>query len=236
VAEKLPTPTCEVSGLPLPVLPLEPRLFGALSFDGKPNSHHHFHPEKSPSLQTLAGIALRKSRIQTTPLKAHNEYHRLYEGPILTDDQDEIFRLCVLSVAGVVPRRAIDPRKPDRTVGLSDKAHNSIVGSIKIDQPKEVARFFANYCAAQETDKQLVDILLDPEITKEKRLLTAREILGVSLESALGSLILEHKDMKKERLVRSNKPLTPYAAARRLVRRHALEDFVHHLTGRFANA
>ena len=41
VAEKLPTPICEVSGLPLPVLPIEPREIGALSINCRLVTDHN---------------------------------------------------------------------------------------------------------------------------------------------------------------------------------------------------
>lgn len=229
MAEKLPTPSCEVSGLPLSVLPLEPRAIGALSFAQRVNAHHHFHPEKSPELRTLAGLALRKSRIQMTPVLAHNEYHKLYEGPSLPEGEAEIFRLCVLAVAGIVPRRAIDPISPNLTIELSDSLHAQIARSTRIDQPRDVARFLAQYCAGQETDYDLIELLTDKKASPEDRLYVARELLGFSIESALGNLVDQHRDIKKERLVRSFRAPSLYSVTRGLIRRHALKDFTEQL-------
>ncbi len=236
MVDKLITPTCEVSGLPLPVLPLEPRLFGALLNLNHTNSHHHFHPKSDPRLQSVAGLALRKSRIQTTPLISHNEYHRLYEGAPLPDTEEQIFKLSVLSVAGFTPRSAIDPRQPLRIVGLTDKAHSKIARSIRVERPLLVARFYAEYCASQETDYSKLEELLHQSTTDVKKVEIAREVLGYSIESALGRMSLSEPQIRKEGFISGSKAKTLYSATRQLIRRHALRDYVDHLSLRYAKS
>lgn len=231
MAEKLPTPTCEVSGLPLPVLPIEPREIGALSM--KPNQHHHWHPEKSSQLQGLAGLAVRKSRVQMLQPKIHDEYHKYYDGPELPTNDDNAFRLGILSAAGVVPRRALDIREPGRTVGLTPLVHARIARSMQIEHTKPLAEFFASYCAKQDISEVLVEQLLDPGTKPEVRNKIARDLLGSSLTASLDSLLLKDETMRKEGALAVPKPPTLYTVARRLVRRHSLGTFTKHLERRF---
>src|SRR5437868_1010472 len=90
------------TGLPLPIAPVEfARLPGP---GGHSNWHHHYHPAKSPILQTPAGVAVRNCRIQFVPRDVHQRYHDLFAGPPLPGSNEEAFRTTVLAVAGVVPR------------------------------------------------------------------------------------------------------------------------------------
>jgi hypothetical protein len=78
------------------------------------NEHHLYHPACSPELQSIGGIALRNSRIQLLPPSKHNDgphnYHNIFKGPPLpaADDEEEQFRLCVLSCAGYLPPNVLD--------------------------------------------------------------------------------------------------------------------------------
>lgn len=231
MAEKLPTPICEVSGLPLPVLPIEPREIGALSM--KPNRHHHWHPERSNELQNLAGLAVRKSRVQLLQPKVHDAYHNMYLGPELPTNEGLAFRLGILAAAGVVPRRALDIREAGKTVGLTPAAHARIASTVQIEHTRPLAEFFAAYCAKQDISKLLVEQLLDPETSPELQNQIARDLLGSSLTASLDGLLEEHRIMRKEGALAIPKPPTLYAVARRLVRKHSLGTFTSHLERRF---
>lgn len=111
MAAELVTPTDQLSGLPLPVVPTDevlPRGQGDIA-----NWHHHFHPRTHPILlDTLGGRALRSARIQLVATTQHNysdnAYHRFFAGPPIPEDRDTQFGLCVLSCAGFVPEEAVD--------------------------------------------------------------------------------------------------------------------------------
>ncbi len=227
--ERLPTPLCEISNLPLPVLPLEPRSFGALFVSRETNMHHHFHPASSPYLSDGAGKALRTSRVQRLPVKTHNEYHRYYDGPPLCDDESIVFRSVVLAAAGVVPRQALDVRSPGKVVGLNYASHRKIVEATRIDRVQTVSHFLADYCAQQEIDCRIIDELTDDQTSHEARIQIARDVLRDSIDTALGSLIDEHSNIVKERMTALTKSPTLYSVTRTLIRRHALNTFASKL-------
>ncbi|HSH18252.1 MAG TPA: hypothetical protein VK978_02620 [Candidatus Saccharimonadales bacterium] len=111
MAAELITPTDELSGLPLPLLPSDevlPTNNGEVA-----NWHHHFHPKTHPIITgTLGGRALRSARIQLVDTNQHNysenAYHRFFAGPPIPESRDAQFGLCVLSCAGYVPEKAIE--------------------------------------------------------------------------------------------------------------------------------
>jgi hypothetical protein len=111
MAAELITPTDELSGLPLPLLPVAEKL--PLK-GGEANWHHHFHPASSPVLtESNGGRALRSSRIQLVPRTHHNygnktAYHAFYAGPPIPSERDEQVGMAVLSCAGYIPEYAID--------------------------------------------------------------------------------------------------------------------------------
>lgn len=113
MAAELITPLDHETGIPLPILPLGPLVIESR----KTNWHHPWHAASAPELQTVGGQALRHSRVQLVRGVDHNQgdkdrgkltYHDFYIGPPLPDNEQEQFRLCVLSAAGYVPDSAID--------------------------------------------------------------------------------------------------------------------------------
>jgi hypothetical protein len=107
-----PTPTDEITGIPLSVAPPSERL--PRDDPNIANWHHLWHPSTARQLQSLSGQALRSSRVQLLPVTDHNigteTYHHYYIGPPLPDedDMDTQFKFCVLACAGYVPDRVID--------------------------------------------------------------------------------------------------------------------------------
>jgi hypothetical protein len=115
MAAELITPVDELSGIPLSVAPPLERL--PRHNPDITNWHHLYHPRSAPELQTLGGMALRNSRIQLLPVRDHNTgrgtYHTYYKGPVLTDNEEEQFRLCVLACSGYLSEEVIDLRLPN---------------------------------------------------------------------------------------------------------------------------
>jgi hypothetical protein len=212
MAAELQTPTCEISGLPLPILPTEPDARALLLYE---DYHHHFHPYNSPELKHLAGKAVRYSRGQEIPRYLHNRYHQLFEGPPLPTASEEKFRLTVLACAGVVPRQAIDlSREGDyRIVTLDDEQFERLSAphSIHIDRAfkanqaykrRTIGRFFAAYAMQQNirmaVSESVVEQFLDPLATPTRKKELGNFILKEALGLSIGSLIPVHKDLKKE--------------------------------------
>jgi len=126
MAAELITPTDELTGLPLPILPQEYLQANAT----ETNWHHAWHANSAPELQGLGGRALRHSRVQLVHRTDHNykdkgrpNYHNFFEGPPLPDNEDDQFRLCVISAAGYIPDTAIDLRsgEPELVVMSEDE-------------------------------------------------------------------------------------------------------------------
>lgn len=110
------TPTDELSGLPLLLVPDERTLPIFWGFepsrgpDGRllVDQNHIWHPAKEVVEAGEGGAALRNSRVQfVLRHEQHNPYHGYYYGPPLPQTVDERFRTTVLCAAGYIPPRAI---------------------------------------------------------------------------------------------------------------------------------
>jgi hypothetical protein len=141
-APELITPTDELSGLPLPILTNE-----VLPVDNpeKANRHHHWHPSNAPELDvgTLAGAALRRSRIQVVRAVDHNQrrngkpmYHDFFAGPSLPKTEQEVFKLCVWACAGYIPDSAIDLSGDQPKIVEMNQKQKAILQ--KIGQPDRI--------------------------------------------------------------------------------------------------
>ena len=153
------TPMCEATGLPLPIVGGDIRLNSFKNIDS--NWHHSFHKQRRPELLTMAGLALRNSRIQLVNRGLHIVYHQIFEdGPDLSDlDDDKAFRLSVLAAAGVVPRQAVELNSDGtyKIINLDDRQHASLSDprTMRVDDPARLATFFAYYTARQEVPELL---------------------------------------------------------------------------------
>ncbi len=169
-ALKIPTPTCELTGLPLPIAPAEAEM---RELDFPRTFHHHFHPERAPELSrgTLGGRALRFSRGQVLEEYLHKRYHKLFAGPPLPQTDEERFKLTVLSCARVMPLKAIDLNNyygDYSVVNLSADDRNWLsrppITNIEMahhptrnqKRRREIGRFFADY-ALQKDIRALID-------------------------------------------------------------------------------
>ncbi len=217
--EKLETPTCEITGLPLPIRMTEHPQGAQFSFS---DYHHHFHPDRSPLLSGVSGRALRYSRGQDIPRMFHNRYHRIFDGPKLPKTNTERFRLSVLACAGVVPRQALDLSEPRdfKIVNLKDEEHDALSGNgvIHIESATRydnrlkirntIGRFFAQYALSQNVKEALSDSVieqfLDPMISPERQKELGNFILHEALGSALSDVIPLHQQAKQEGLIGDN--------------------------------
>ncbi len=245
MAAEFTTPVCEVTGLPLPILPPEPRESGALSISRSPDFHHAWHPRRDVLAIKSGGLALRRSRVQTTSWEVHhNGYHDMFIGPELPNSTDELFRLTVLSAAGVVPRRAIDlSRKWDyKIVDLDDDQHAMILNKVKIERRKPISRFFAEYALEQNvtdviTDSQINEFL-DRRTDGGKKREIASILLAGALEISVDNLGLtnSHRELRDQGLLVENKPKTLKRVAKRIVRLGHLEYFSNEMQIRLADS
>lgn len=208
MAKLLVTPTDKLTGLPLPILNKEPRRFGALSL--RKDYHHHFHPKSSNELaiDVIGGKALRYSRGQLISRSIHQNYHEIYRGPQLPQNAKAKFITCVLAVAGVVPRQAIDVSNSSDNdiVNLSNKAHRQMSSPnrmyIHYDKDKDsryysartIGEYFANYALMQGSydviDTLLIEQFLDKKAPPNKK----REIGNLMISAALKESVQDVKD------------------------------------------
>lgn len=219
------TPTCEVTGLPLPILPLEPEQ-RALSLPV--DFHHHFHPRESRELskKVLGGRALRYARGQTVERYLHDRYHDFFEGPELPQTPEEHFRLCVLACAGVVPRQAIDLsthgeyKVVDLTLAQFDELakptsiHLEAALHPKPDRGEkrrhEIGRFFASYALSQDlrsivSNNYIIEEFLDPRTSAAKKAKLGNDILSVASSAAVEDLVPVHKELRRNGYVARDK-------------------------------
>lgn len=232
------TPLDELTGLPLPIFARSSDFYIRKKDDLElrpENYHHGFHPNKSILLgyseegilypkgseERISGRALRYSRGQIVPIWLHSRYHDLFYGPELPEDVKGRFTRVVLACAGVVPRQAIDLRRPGEykiTPDLSDRAYSQITRRIhyegEITPPKypdrrgELGRFIADYAI----NNSLNQILSESEVrAKVKEFLMPRSdrarkeagriILAHAVDASVAELIDVFETAKKEKMV-----------------------------------
>lgn len=238
------TPTCEVTGLPLPILPNEPRIIEARS-SFPPNLHHTNHPKKNPFLLTVPGLAVRGCRVQRVNYALHQNYHDIFSGPEdiypMTDDETNEF--VVKCVAGVMPRRALDVSRKGRcTEVLLNRYTYELLTQPKnifVDNKINVSKFLAEYNARQKVEKRVANIVIDEFLCSSTRLRRkneiARDLLATALDISLIGLTPLYEDLKEEGYIRSQ-PETFRKVAKRMVRCYALGHYRQEVTKRLIAA
>lgn len=228
-------PICEVTGLPLPILPPGPRENGAFLYPRLPanfpqNDHHVWFDEKKIKALGEGGEALQNSRTQTIDWYYHKNYHEMF-GSLsreLSENENEHFGLTVSAVAGVVPRMAVDVSKRGeyKIVELAEDQHIQIAEKLSIDNRKPIAKFLADYAMKQQVtdviDEIIIEEFLDERTENTRKYEIARTMLGGVIDLSLESLNLyaKEKEIKSQGLIVRPKPRTFYWTAKSLVRNH----------------
>lgn len=100
---------------PVPIDPIIEMPHPLLVYDVRPhepwNYDHMFFPRRSPLLQDLGGIAVRRCYGQFIPIRIHNLKNRYFNSVVLPETEDQQFRTVVKGFAGVVSRWAVDMRQ-----------------------------------------------------------------------------------------------------------------------------
>lgn len=189
-------PLDAITGIPLPIIPLEPdvRSGGDIWTD----YHHTFYNRNNPELEDPAGKALRYSRGQAIPRWLHTAYHETFAPPDLPSSVDEKFRLTVMACANMVGPLAIDFTQADPTVPvvMTRQQHADIVNPNSMHfeyahhakragrRRDDIGRFFASYVL--ETDLQecadigMIEEFIDTTDTERQAALR-----GIILENAI---------------------------------------------------
>ncbi len=209
---RLETPSCEVTGLPLPIYPSEPPKGARFGFH---DFNHHFHPGKELEKSGLSGKALRHSRGQDVPRALHDRYHDIFYGPAVPETESERFRLTILACAGVLPRKAIDLSRPREfeVIDLTETEHHEFAQQelVHIERPNRednrvkirntIGKFIACYALKQDISGAISERVVDefihridsPERKKELGNFILRQAVGVALEP-----VIEAHDMAKQ--------------------------------------
>lgn len=248
------TPSCEITGLPLPILPKEPEEIQALinshphgyDLSLRPNLHHLNHPKNHPYLlDTAGGQAERHSAVQTVPYFIHNYlYHRVFAGPAVKEDEHSSFKSTVAAISGVVPRDAINFTGYDTNgnpqwerVTMTSREHRQVTAATKIAQSKPVATFFAKYASQQNilelvNSSVILDEFLDTQTTYQRKREIASNLLSstitMSLENA--QLMDKHKEWHDLGMIQGSRPLTFRRHVKRLIRMGSFTLFQDGLT------
>ncbi len=236
-------PSCEVTGLPLPILPPGPRENGAFLYpyllsDIPANNHHAWFEARKVRGMGIAGEALQNSRIQKIDWYYHKNFHDIFDrGPELPngkDKKDKLFALGVKAVAGVIPLQAVDVSKEKGTYKIVDLAPDQqlqIAQNTTIDQRKPIARFLADYVAKQKitdvVDKLMIEQFLDRRTEHTTKKEIARLMLGGAVDLSLDNAGLydEEVELKEQGLIAKPKPRTFYWNTKQTIRLNHLEYF-----------
>ena len=220
MAAELITPTDQLTGMPLPILnPAMTRGYTGPVF--KSDWHHSFHPSTSAVLKgTPGGIALRNCRAQRVHYGVHHyDYHRLFRGPDIPEEEDEQFRLVVLAAAGYVPDEALtfDKHGDPMIVHMKTAQRERLWSDqqMKLWTPRKVRDFIQDYILGQDFSpvKQLTieEFLTTPD--EQKRWELGCTLLGYASLKATDSI----KDTYKEARVSTYLPPTRAQTAARFV-------------------
>lgn len=230
MAAEIITPTDELSGLPLPIMPS--RAFLPLNNPDVADWHHHWHPRLDPGLRTAAGMALRNCRIQLVERQFHNDspkrYHRFFAGPTIPESEDEVFKIVVLATAGYIPRDAIDLRTGEpKIVRLNSTKYKMLKVALKITNVNEpgishtsklayrnvrygyepIRDFLAEYCITQHVDMKnsFVDEFLHTQ-NNDRRQYLGQLFLAKRAEAAAEKVEEKFRLARKEKLINPNMP------------------------------
>lgn len=171
--EQLYTPTDEVSGLPLLIVP-EARALSILrgeepSLDEATGHvlgdwNHVYHPAKVVVSDGFGGDALRNARMQFVVRETHNSYHHAYYGPPLPLSPAGRFKATVLSAAGYIPMQAIQfegdsPTIVDLAPPMRERLRTS--GEVRVASLSVVQKFMKDFVLAQPVDHIRPNIIDD---------------------------------------------------------------------------
>lgn len=215
MAEKILTPSCEVTGLPLPIQPEEPHESEALFFKNY-NYHHHFHPREDPALKSADGRALRYSRGQYLPVALHSRYHTIFAGPQLPEGEQEVFKTIVLACAGVIPRQAVNAYSGE-VVDLSSREYEYLsqpdvtyiegaFNRISVKNARKprnrLGAYFASYAVNQDLSgvisEKVIKEFVHKKTSPERRKELGNFILRTAVNESLSEVAPLHRELKHE--------------------------------------
>lgn len=219
IAER--APVCEITRLPLPILPLELAKQRALfnsyeSFGTFEDYHHPWFEEKSPELQDVYGYALRISYGQDINRVVHNWFTKRFSenGPVLPESPRDKIIPTLIACAGGVPRRAVflPNNREHEIVDLTDDEHRFLSSVVHVDKHYHkryhsirrniIGRAFAAYFLEQNiqdfVSKQEVNKFLSHKTSKERKYELGNQILMKTMQMSLTEFMPIHQEVSEE--------------------------------------
>ena len=237
MAANIVTPTCEITGLPHPVLIYDHpdnRASGLTNYD------HAFFDRMDPALQDDAGRAVRMSRGQMLPMWLHRLKHDRLIGPELPQTREEKFIVAAKACSGVVSRWAIDLRRPDDDllVYMDNETFNYVTDASRmhieqahkpkglIHRQRVIGSFFLKYALEQDlghiSDSLINEFLSTADSLRKKEI--GNLMLTDALSISLAPVLSIHRTLQTEGMVQPhNNKLMP--AVRQIVRKQKLVDY-----------
>lgn len=233
MTEQLITPLDELTGVPLPILPVDP--VHGVSRDVWTDYHHTFFHRADPTFKGDAGRALRLSRGQEIPRWLHTRYHQIFQPPAWPQSREEKFRLCVLGAANMVGPLAIDLTQDDPSVPVpmtpqqyatvtnpQSMHHEYATHPLRARRRRDdIGRFFAAYIldttVVDSVDDALIAEFLDTKVHARKV-----ELGNLMLRNAIMASVEPLVPTANEALSHILRPegaLSPQSILRRTVRR-----------------
>jgi hypothetical protein len=218
--EKQTVPTDPIIEMPHPLLvyDVEP--------DEPWNYDHMFFPRRSPLLQDLGGVAVRRCYGQHIPIRIHMLKNRCFDAVDLPQNEDEQFRTVVKGFAGVVSRWAIDMRlalrgKEDPLVYMDDEVFRQTTNRFSMYHQharravgdryvrREVGRFMVDY-ALRSNLRDLVSDRVVGEFLGTRNPLRRTElgnhIINQALRARLDPIAPEVTELRRLGLVQEGRP------------------------------
>ncbi len=210
----LVTPTDETTGLPIPIVPIDPRF----SHNGDFSDYHHlFHPRIDLVAQRHdADVALRKSFGQQLPRWLHEHYHRYFSGPVLPTSRQQKFTTVVLACAGVVPRSGLLFTRdgPFLFERVSEEQYAAVGKTVRHeglqnpDQTRQsrndIGKFFANYALEQSFHEAFSDGLIDEFLNTpdaQRRRIIGNLMIKEAIERAVDPVRPVHAELVRSGLL-----------------------------------
>ena len=238
----LQTPLDRRSGLPLPIVAVDPPRRHLV--DQRWDFHHNFHPEKM-TLSSEGLRAVRLSRGQDLPRWLHEHYHKFFAGPQLPGTTKEQFMTCVMACAGVIPHDVIDlsGRSGPRVRRASRSEYGSLIKNVHYEnktkkdggqrQRDKIGKFFANYALEQNIRSVVSDSVIDQFMHSPDKRLRRRlgnKMLKAAMNVAVDPVRPLYQDVRHRGMMSGNlsdpwKVVARYFVERRLSDYHdALYD------------
>ncbi len=222
--------TDEVTGLPLPILPLAPP-----GEDAQRSDAHHAFYEKDLFLHGTPGTrAVRFSRLQYGPRYYHSRYHSMFKGAALPENEFQEFTMTVLGFAGYVPDEAVDTSGTEPKVVVMNQAqrhHLQLPGILRTEHRKgrkaEIGQYLMAYALGlneEFAEESIKEEFIETTNAKRKREL-GFWLVAQAIETAVEPINPLYELAKRNKALRIDAAPCARLAVKQQVIRHVPDYF-----------